>query len=64
MSHLKLAIWIKQNTFLGKNSTYNEYDLERLLQKDEEMFEYFLSLYIEGQDGLRKTVSRVSGKNP
>ena len=64
MSHLKLAIWIKNNTFLGKNSTYNEYDLERLLQKDEEMFEYFLSLYIKGQNGTRKTVSRVSGKNP
>lgn len=46
--YLKLAQWIKQNTFLGKNSTFNEFDLEKMLKKDQDMFEYFMELYKKG----------------
>jgi len=47
-NYLDLARWVKTNTFLGKNSTFNEYDLEKMLKKDQDMFEYFIELYTKG----------------
>ena len=44
----KLAQWIKQNTFLGKNSLFTECQLEKMLKEDQEMFEYFMELYKDG----------------
>lgn len=61
MSNKNLAKWIKENTFLGANSTFTELDLERLLNKDDDMREYFEELYIKGvKNGLRARVSTIS----
>ena len=61
MSNEQLAIWIKENTFLGGNSTFTELDLEKLLNKDDDMREYFTEIYLKGvKNGLRERVSTIS----